>query len=58
MNKQYNILFDKNITEDIKHKKSKTYTLDEYIKFLNIANKFVNHQPKRFKKISGDDFIL
>jgi hypothetical protein len=31
---------------------------DEYIKFLNFANFFVNHRQKPFKKIKGNIFKI
>ncbi len=32
--------------------------LDMYIQFLNETNELIDHKPKKFKKITGEFFIL
>ena len=36
----------------------RNFNIDEYIKFLDTSNKFINHYMKPFKKIQGLNFKL
>lgn len=38
-------------------KKGNNY-LDRYIRFLTISNAFINHKPKPFRKIEGNNFKM
>lgn len=36
----------------------KTYTIDEYIRFLTVSNAFANHAHKKFVKMTGNSFKM
>ena len=37
---------------------NRLFNIDCYIRFLSVANNFMNHKRKLFKKIEGDNFKI
>jgi len=50
------------LREDMQHLRqnlgNKPASIDEYIEFLNEMNAMLNHKPKKFRKITGESFLL
>lgn len=44
--------------QELRLKKQGGLDLDTVIKFLTVTNAMFNHQPKPFKKMSGNNFKL